>query len=72
MPYGLTVPNPAADGLLLWELHQTTFVNYLRIAFAMGGMPGWQREPALLEPWALPDEPPPSFLRELAQELLLV
>jgi hypothetical protein len=72
MPYGLTVPNPAADGLLLWEPHQTTFVNYVRIAFATGGMPGWQREPALVAPWALPAEPPPSFLVELAHELLPV
>jgi hypothetical protein len=66
------VPNPGADGLLLWEPQQTTFVNYLGIAFATGGMPGWQREPALMEPWAPPDEPPPSFLIELAQELLPV
>jgi hypothetical protein len=57
MPYGLAVPNPGADGLLLWEPHQTTFVNYLRIAFGIGGMPGWQHEPALFEHWALPRNP---------------
>jgi hypothetical protein len=70
MPYGIAVPNLAADGLLLWEPHQTTFVNYLRIAFHMGGMPGWQRQPALLEEWALPGEPPPQWLLELGHQLL--
>lgn len=70
MPYGLAVPNPAADGLLLWEPHQTTFVNYLRIAFRMGGMPGWQREPALLEEWALPQDSPPKWLLDLGNQLL--
>jgi hypothetical protein len=70
MPYGLAVPNPGADGLLLWEPHQTTFVNYLRIAFFMSGMPGWQREPALAEDWAQRQEPPPTWRRELRQELL--
>jgi hypothetical protein len=69
MPYGLAIPNPGADGLLLWEPHQTTFVNYLRIAFSMGGMPGWQREPALLEAWALPGAPPPDWLLALGREL---
>ena len=70
MPYGIAVPNPGADGLLLWEPHQTTFVNYLRIAFRMGGMPGWQREPALLEEWALADEAPPRWLLDVGEQLL--
>jgi hypothetical protein len=70
MPYGLAVPNLASDGLLLWEPHQTTLVNYLRIAFRMGGMPGWQREPALLEDWALPHQPPPGWLLALGRDLL--
>ncbi|MDQ3641955.1 MAG: hypothetical protein M3450_10985, partial [Actinomycetota bacterium] len=26
-PYGLEVPNSGTDGVLLWERHQTTFVN---------------------------------------------
>jgi hypothetical protein len=69
-PYGLAVPNGGADGLLLWEPHQTTFVNYLRIAFRMGGMPGWQKEPALFEEWAEPQEPPPTWLVQLGNELL--
>jgi hypothetical protein len=69
-PYGLVVPNAGVDGLLLWEPHQTTFVNYLRTAFRMGGMPGWLREPALLEDWALPDQPAPGWLLELGRTLL--
>ncbi len=72
MPYGMAVPNGGADGLLLWEPHQTTFSNYLRIAFRMGGMPGWQREPALLDEWALPDSPPPRELVEVARRLLAI
>lgn len=39
-PYGLAVPNPTADGLLIGEHHQTTFVNYLRITLAHAGMGG--------------------------------
>jgi hypothetical protein len=70
MPYSVRVPNAGADGLLLWEPHQTTFVNYLRIAFRMGGMPGWQREPALLEDWALPTDAPPQWVLDLGNELL--
>ncbi len=38
-PYALVLPNEAADGLVHWERHNTTFVNYLRIAFASGGFP---------------------------------
>jgi hypothetical protein len=65
-PYGLAVPNEAVDGLLLGEFHQTTFVNYLRIAFAWGGFPGFDRR----EPdWARAPETPP-LVRELAAELL--
>lgn len=42
-PYGIEVPNSAVDGLVLGEVHQTTFVNYLRIAFQWAGFPGWDR-----------------------------
>jgi hypothetical protein len=60
-PYALVVPNPAADGLLLWERHQTTLVSYLRIAFAAGGMPGYG---------VSPDRPPvPTELVELGRRL---
>jgi hypothetical protein len=69
MPYALAVPNPGADGLLLWEPHQTTFVNYLRIAFRIGGMPGWQREPPLLAEWAQPQDSPPDWLLALGRDL---
>lgn len=40
-PYAIEVPNPAVDGLVLWEVHQTTFVNYLRTLIGMGGMGGF-------------------------------
>jgi hypothetical protein len=68
-PYSLAVPNATADGLLLWEPHQTTFVNYLRIAFAAGGMPGWLQEPGQQPDWARPQDPPPAWLLELAGSL---
>ncbi len=67
-PYGVRVPNLGVDGLLLWEPHQTTFVNYLRIAFHWGGCPGWSR--GELDGWARPTEPVPRSLAELASEML--
>jgi hypothetical protein len=47
-PYSMTVPDDGADGLLLGEPHETTFVNYLRIAFRAGGMPGFADPPDAL------------------------
>lgn len=67
-PYGMVVPNRGVDGLLLWEPHQTTFVNYLRIAFSWGGCPGWSR--GQLDAWAGPAETVPPQLAEVARELL--
>lgn len=67
-PYGLEVPNSGTDGLLLWERHQTTFVNYLRIAFHWAGCPGW--DPILLHDGAAPSEPFPAVLAEIGAELL--
>jgi hypothetical protein len=67
-PYGLAVPDPAADGILLWERHQTTFVGYLRLAFGWGGFPGWDR--GQLDGWARPDEPTPAVLSRWAADLL--
>jgi hypothetical protein len=69
-PYSLAVPNAAADGLLLWESTQTTFVNYLRLAFQAGGMPGWFRRPGELDDWALPPSAPPPELADIAARLL--
>ena len=42
-PYAVKLPDSSADGLFLNEAHNTTFVNYLRIAFQWGGFPGWER-----------------------------
>lgn len=39
-PYAVHAPNQAVDGIVLWEIHQTTFVNYLRIVLRHGGMGG--------------------------------
>jgi hypothetical protein len=66
-PYSIAVPNPGTDGLLLWERHQTTFTNYLRIAFACGGMPGWH--PAGAGDFTEPASAPPPELIELALRL---
>jgi hypothetical protein len=55
------VPNAAADGLLIGEYHQTTFVNYLRITLAHAGMGGIDH-PDMAS--ALPDD-----LRALALRL---
>ncbi len=38
--YEIAVPDPAADARLFLEWHHTTFVNYLRICFRWGGLPG--------------------------------
>jgi hypothetical protein len=40
--YCILLPNTAADALLLYERHHTTFVNYLRICFRWGGFPGFE------------------------------
>ena len=42
-PYSMKIPDAAADAPLLWEWHNTTFVEYLRIVFAWGGFPGLER-----------------------------
>lgn len=67
-PYGIAVPNDGVDGLVLWERHQTTFVNYLRIAFVWAGLPGWDR--GALDGWARPSGPTPHVIREIADQLL--
>jgi hypothetical protein len=40
--YGIPLPSSGADAPFE-DWHQTTFVNYLRIAFQWGGFPGWER-----------------------------
>jgi hypothetical protein len=59
-PYGLAVPNAAADGLLNGEHHQTTLVDYLRITLAHAGM-GCIDHPDISS--ALPDDLRESALR---------
>jgi hypothetical protein len=40
-PYTLELtPEPSVDSQLLYEWHDTTFINYLRIAFEYAGFPG--------------------------------
>ena len=40
-PYGVRLPNPAADFTLLYERHNLLFVPYLRLAILhWGGLPG--------------------------------
>jgi hypothetical protein len=41
-PYQIEVPNPAADGVLLFENHDLYFVDYLRLVFRFGGFPGYE------------------------------
>ncbi len=40
--YRIVLPNPAADAPVRDELHQTTFINYLRTCFRWGGFPGFE------------------------------
>jgi hypothetical protein len=42
-PYSIKLPCLAIDARLREEWHDTTFVNYLRICFRWGGMPGLER-----------------------------
>ena len=67
VPYGVEVPSRSGDCLLIGEHHQTTFVNYLRIAFRWGGFPGWDR--GAVDGWARPATSPPVVLRELADAM---
>lgn len=41
-PYEIELPDAGADPLFVNEPHDVTFVSYLRIAFAAGGLPGWE------------------------------
>jgi hypothetical protein len=68
MPYGVRVPDRAIDTLVLWEPHQTTFVNYLRTAFRWAGLPGW--DPASGHDGSAPPRPLPAALTEIASDLV--
>jgi hypothetical protein len=41
-PYEIAIPDLRADGELLNERHSLFFVDYLRLAFAFGGFPGYE------------------------------
>jgi hypothetical protein len=41
--YAIPLLAPSADAPLRYEWHNTTFVNYLRICFRWGGLPGLER-----------------------------
>lgn len=47
-PYSITVPAAVADALVEFEPNSVTFVEYLRLAFAWGGFPGWKNGGAML------------------------
>lgn len=64
-PYGIAVPSGGVDSLVAGEVHQTTFVNYLRIACRWAGFPGWKRRThGANERLSFPEP-----LKELASEL---
>lgn len=66
-PFAMAVPYFGADALLRGERHQTTLVNYLRIALRWGGFPGW--DPAIGPDGTGIDGPWPEALRDLAGSL---
>jgi hypothetical protein len=70
-PYIMSIPNVAADGILLNEWHETTFVNYLRISFRWGGFPGFDLDaaPASIKPNHIMDIPS-DILTFLTNKLL--
>ena len=58
-PYGLQLPNPSADFVLMYERHNMLFVPYLRLAILhWGGFPG-------LEGRGIPFEPLEKLVAEL-------
>ena len=65
--YSLTAPDDDLDGFLWNEYHQTTFVNYLRIAFQWGGLLGWDRPDSPSEERYVGE--PPQALWAIASKL---
>ncbi len=50
-PYGVHLPNPAADFLFVYERHKVLFVPYLRLAILQwGGFPGLEGRGIQFEP----------------------
>ena len=50
-PYGLQLPNPAADFMFMYERHDLLFVPYLRLAILRwGGFPGLEDRGLAFEP----------------------
>lgn len=64
-PYAIEAPNPRADGIVLWEIHQTTFVNYLRVVMTHAGMGGFSP----IKRHGHDPLPVPAGVRELAATL---
>ncbi|HEX4705172.1 MAG TPA: hypothetical protein VH352_23795 [Pseudonocardiaceae bacterium] len=67
-PYAMALPDNGVDALFLWEPHQTTFVNYLRVSFRFAGLPGW--DAAALDGATKPNVRRPPALAEIAATLL--
>ena len=64
-PYAVRAPDASVDGLVVWEVHQTTFVNYLRTVMRTAGMGGMgAAKHHAHAPLPIPDE-----VIELAAEL---
>ena len=66
--YAHSLHDAGADGAVLWERHQTTFVPYLRVCFRWAGMPGW--DGGQVHAWARPTTPFPVGLCDLARKML--
>ncbi len=49
-PYAIALRGVVADAPLLYEWHDTTFVNYLRVGLRWAGLPGLERVTVLREP----------------------
>jgi hypothetical protein len=59
--YRILVGEPSMDGRLIHERHGILFIDYLRLSFAWGGFPGFDR---------LEARPPMALIEELRRGLL--
>jgi hypothetical protein len=64
-PYAVRAPDASVDGLVVWEVHQTTFVNYLRTLMHSAGMGGM----GVVKHHGHEPIPVPNEVLELAQQL---